>query len=80
MENLNLILGMFNGPTIIGFMLKAFALIFSIMYLLYAVIISKQTETMNKTLESNNGYVLKIIASLQITFAFILIVLAVFLL
>lgn len=79
MENLNQILAMFNGSIIIGFFEKAFALIFSTMYLLYAVIISKQTDTMNKTLESSNNKVLYFVASLQITLGLILIILSIFL-
>lgn len=80
MENLNQVLNMFSGATMFWFLFKAFAVIFSVMYLLYAVVISKQTGTMNKTLESSNNKVLFFIASLQIFLGFILIILSIFLL
>lgn len=80
MENPSQILSMFNGHTIISLMLKAFALVFSVMYLLYAIVISRQTDTMNKTLESSNNKILFFVASLQIALGFILIILSIFLL
>lgn len=72
-------LSILNGQTIIMIAFKAFAIVFSLFYLLYAVVVAKQTQVMNKTLEIKNNHIFFIISSAQIITGFILIVLAIFL-
>jgi hypothetical protein len=69
----------FSNKDLISLAFKAFFFIFSILYLLYAIVIKKQTEVLNKALESQNNQILFIIASLQITAGLILVILAIFL-
>jgi hypothetical protein len=80
MTDINQLLTVINSREIVTFLFKAFALVLSVIYLLYAIVVSKQTEIMNRTLESKSNYILFFVASLQITLAFILIILAIFLL
>lgn len=59
---------------LIAIFFKAFAVLFSIMYLLYAVIITRQTQVMNKTVNNRNYPLFLLIGLIQIFFAGILIV------
>lgn len=79
MENLSQILDIINSQSMMGFFFKAFAFVFSLMYLMYAFVISKQTDIMNKTLESSSNQILYSVASLQVLLGVILIVLSIFL-
>lgn len=75
LQNLNFL----SGQTIIAIAFKAFAIVFSLLYLLYAIIIAKQSEVMNKTLEVKNNHIFSLISSVQIFAGLILIILAIFL-
>lgn len=61
-----------NSTTFIGIFFKAFALLFAAMYLIYTIVISRQTNNMNKTFETDNAAVLQIVSNIQIIFALIL--------
>lgn len=52
---------------------KAFAVLFSFLYLVYAVVMTRQTQVMNKTFHTNYSGFLLFVSALQILFAFILI-------
>lgn len=52
---------------------KAFAVLFSVLYLVYAVVLVRQTQIMNKTFQTAYSGVLFFISLLQVVFAFILI-------
>jgi len=70
-------LGLLNLQSIMTIAFKIFAIIFSIFYLFYAIVVSKQTQVMNKALEAKNNHIFFIISSAQITVGFILIILAI---
>ncbi len=59
---------------LIAVFFKSFAILFSIMYLLYAVIITRQTQVMNKTVNNRNYPLFLLVGFMQIVFAGILIV------
>jgi hypothetical protein len=65
---------------LIAVFLKAFAILFSIMYLLYAVIITRQTQVMNKTVNNRNYPLFLLVSFMQIVFAGVLILAAITLL
>lgn len=73
LQNLNFL----NTQTITVIAFKAFAIVFSMFYLVYAIVIAKQTQVMNKTLEVKNNHVFFAISSAQITIGLILIILAI---
>ena len=79
MIDFNQLLSLLNQHDIIAFFFKTFSIFFSLFYLLYAIIISKQTQVMNQALESDNNAIFFTIASIQITAGLILIILAIFL-
>lgn len=72
-------LSFLSGQTIIAITFKAFAIVFSLLYLLYAIIIAKQTEVMNRTLEVKNNHIFFLISTTQIFAGIVLIILAIFL-
>lgn len=69
-----------SDTEIIGFFFKAFALLVSVFYLVYAIVLTRQTDELNKTLQHKSNEVLFIISSLQIPVAVALIFFAIFLL
>ena len=72
---MNEILKLFTSESneLLYLFLKAFAVLFSVSYLVYAVIITRQTQIMNKTLTTKSSGILLFISFLQIIFAIILI-------
>lgn len=57
--------------------LKAFAVLFSFLYLVYSIVIARQTQVMNKTFTTKSSGMLFFIAFLQIIFAIILIIVSI---
>jgi len=72
MEN---ILNLFTSDsnTILVLFFKAFAVLFSLMYLLYAILLTRQTQIMNRTITTRSAGILLALSAVQIVFAVILI-------
>ncbi|PIQ72863.1 hypothetical protein COY13_01135 [Candidatus Roizmanbacteria bacterium CG_4_10_14_0_2_um_filter_36_35] len=64
---------------IIDIFFKVSAILLAIIYLLYAIVVSKQVKIMIKTLEDEFNFIVSFISSLQITVALILLIFAIFL-
>jgi hypothetical protein len=62
-----------DSNELIYLFLKAFAVLFSVSYLVYAVVITRQTQSMNKTFTTKSSGILFFISFLQIVFALVLI-------
>lgn len=62
-----------NSTIFITFFIKAFAVLFSLLFLLYAIVIVRQTQEMNKTFTTRNASVLYTVALLHLVLALILI-------
>lgn len=56
----------FSGESIFRLFFKTFAVVFSVLYIIYALVIYKQTQIMTKTLITNNGTLIRFISLLQI--------------
>lgn len=57
---------------IVSFLFRIFAIIFSALYLVYAVVIFQQTRTMSKTMISSSNSILIVISFIQIIVAMLL--------
>ena len=57
---------------------KAFAVILSFLYLIYAVVILRQTQVMNRTLTIGRSPLILFISFLQIVFGVVLVILAIY--
>ncbi len=68
-----------SNTTIFVLFAKAFAVLFSFLYLVYAVVMTRQTQVMNKTFSTRYSGLILLISSLQIVLAFILIFVSIFL-
>lgn len=66
-----------NNQNLLSLFFKCFAYVFSVIYLLFAIVIYKQTQVMNKTLTTGLGNLIVYISSLQIMLALVIILLAV---
>jgi len=63
----------------VGIFLKLFAMLFAFIYLIFAIVIVKQTNTMNKTVSTKTAPILTFISFIQIIIAVILILASLFL-
>ena len=70
--------GSVSGVVLLGLFFKAFAIAFSGIYLLYAIVLTKQTEELNRTLVVQRSTVLFLISFSQIISACLLLGLAIF--
>lgn len=58
-ESTNIFATLFNGPAITSFFFKIFGCLFSLMYLIYTVIVYKQIETMARMIQIIDTGVIK---------------------
>lgn len=64
---------------ITNILFKAAAIVLSLIYLTYTLVVSKQVKIMTKTLEDKFNFLVIFISSLEITVAFILLIFSIFL-
>lgn len=69
----------FTFANLSALFVKSFGVILSFMYLILAIVISRQVAVMNRTLMSSIGFLLRIVAWIQIAFGVILVLMALFL-
>lgn len=72
-------LGSLSGTQLVTLFFKAFAVVFSAMFLIYAIVLTRQIRELNNALTDTAGNVIVFITSLEIIFALVLIVLAILL-
>jgi len=70
--DLNQFSNIFSGQNIFNLFFKVFVVVFSLLYLVYALVILKQTQVMTKTLESEGNAFIHPISLLQIFIGVIL--------
>ncbi|MDP4011824.1 MAG: hypothetical protein Q8P72_06395 [Candidatus Roizmanbacteria bacterium] len=68
-----------SSDDFVGLFIKAFAVLFAFLYLLYAVVASRQTQIMNDTFTTKMSPILSLVSFIQIIFAGILILVSLFL-
>lgn len=68
-----------SSDDFVGLFIKAFAVMFAFIYFLYALVTVRQTQIMNNTFTTKMSPMLLVISFLQIIFAGILILVALFL-
>ncbi len=74
------VLAILENHNFIAIFFKSVAILLSVLYLLYGLVISKQTQVMNDTLEVNGSKIITFISSLQITIGLLLVLSAIVLL
>ena len=70
--DLNQFSNIFSGQNIFNLFFKVFVVVFSLLYLIYSLVILKQTSVMTKTLESEGNTFIRPISLLQIFIGVIL--------
>ena len=78
--DINTITQFFTGSNLLTVFFKLFSIVVSFIYLLYAVIVTRQIRIMNETLRTKADIVLTTIAYIQLLFAVLSILLAIFVL
>jgi hypothetical protein len=66
-----------SGQQIINLFFKTAAIVFSVMYLFYAIIIVRQTQVMNRTIVRHANSFTSLISTIQVFFALIALGLAI---
>ena len=56
----------FSGQNVFTLFFKTFSIVFSLLYLIYALVIFKQTQVMTKTLESEGNTLILLTSLVQI--------------
>ncbi len=64
----------FSGIMVIPLFIKAFAVVFALMYVLFAIVIYKQTQIMVKTVQSSTSYLILLGSMFQIIIGIILLI------
>ncbi|MCL4374755.1 hypothetical protein M1523_02740 [Patescibacteria group bacterium] len=67
----------FTNHAVLAWFVKAFTLVFSLMYLLFAIVIYKQTQIMTKTVQSDKNGLIYLGSLIQIVIGIILLIWAV---
>lgn len=65
-----------NNQSLINLFFRLFAYVFSIIYLLFTIVIYNQTRVMNKSLITNKGKIILFISFVHILFALVIVLLA----
>jgi hypothetical protein len=68
----------FQSLSILYLFLKAFAILFSLLYLAYSLVLLKQTQIMNNTLTVGRSSLITVITFVQLVIGLILVLLAIF--
>jgi len=66
----------FNNQNLLNLFFKLFAYVFSIIYLLFTIVIYKQTQVMNRALITSKGKLVLFLSFLHIIIALIIVLLA----
>ncbi len=74
--DINFLTDLLSGNNFVAVFFKPTAVFIGIFYFLYAVVIAKQTQTMNKTLKTGSGTIIFFISIFQIILAAALFVLS----
>jgi len=68
----------FTGGDIVYFFVKAFSLVFSIMYFFYTLVMSRQIQVMNRALSTERKNFFSLVSIIQLLLAVFIILLAIF--
>jgi hypothetical protein len=68
----------FQSLSILYLFLKAFAILFALLYLAYSLVLLKQTQIMNNTLTVGRSSLITVITFVQLVIGLILVLLAIF--
>ncbi|OGK16230.1 hypothetical protein A2774_04570 [Candidatus Roizmanbacteria bacterium RIFCSPHIGHO2_01_FULL_39_12c] len=75
---INQLLNLSSGLEIFNLFFKTFSVVFSILYLLYSLVIYKQTQVMTRTLITKSNSLIQFFALLQILFGILLLTVSLF--
>lgn len=80
MDNFNLqqLINLFSQEKVTNLFFKSFVIIFSLMYLVYSLVIYKQTQVMLKTISGKNYKLILVISGIQVVIAIFLVLLSIF--
>lgn len=71
------IVNFFLGQGLVNLFFKSFAILSAVLYFVYALIVFRQTQIMNKTVTTRGAAIFTLISLLQLIFSILLIVLAI---
>lgn len=60
-----------NNQQLLNLAVKGFGIVFAFVYILFSLVVYKQTQTMNKTLQTKWGTIITLISFFQIVFSLV---------
>jgi hypothetical protein len=76
--NIDQLVHQFQNADILYLFFKAFAILFSFLYVIYSVVLLKQTQVMNSTLTVERSSVITSLSFVQLIIGLVLVLLAIF--
>lgn len=76
--NIDQLIHQFQNADILYLFFKAFAILFSFLYVVYSLVLLKQTQVMNSTLTVERSSVITSISFVQLIIGLVLVLLAIF--
>ena len=68
---------LFTTGSIVNFFFKAFAIVFAVMYVFFGIILTRQSQLLNRALVGSNAVLFTVISSIQILIGIVLVYLAI---
>lgn len=80
MDNFNLqqLINLLSQEKVTNLFFKSFIIVFSLMYLVYSLVIYKQTQVMLKTISGKNYKLILVVSGIQIIIAIFLVLFSIF--
>jgi hypothetical protein len=79
MENIFLFFTNLTGERLIEVFFKLFAVLFAFIFLIYSIVVFRQSKIMNQTFTTKNAYLIRAISFFQLLLSILLLIVAIFL-
>lgn len=79
MENIFLFFTNLTGESLIEVFFKLFAVLFALIFLIYSIVVFRQSKIMNQTFTTKNAYLIRAISFFQLLLSILLLIVAIFL-
>jgi hypothetical protein len=79
MENIFLFFTNLTGERLIEVFFKLFAVLFALIFLIYSIVVFRQSKIMNQTFTTKNAYLIRAISFFQLLLSILLLIVAIFL-
>lgn len=76
--DINQLLTILTGDSLLKLFVKSFAILFSFLFVIYSIVLLRQTKQMVHTLQVRKSYIFVLISTIQLLASLVLLLLAIF--